>query len=183
MRALTSRPAALRAARATVVAGVASTALSGCFYLSDPTTDMQYVPSDGNIATVGPLQVSNVLVVTSAKGAKGDLQGLVTNTSESAQELTVTPQGGAAVKVQVPALQSVRLDGKTNGNDKATISPVSFQATSAAPGEQLQVAFSAKDGEGKQVAVPVVLDQYPYGSASPSHPDSRADESGSKAAH
>ena len=66
---------------------------------------------------------------------------------------------------------------------KARLQPELPRERVAAPGEQLQVAFSAKDGEGKQVAVPVVLDQYPYGSASPSHPDSRADESGSKAAH
>ena len=160
-----------------LVAGVASTTLTGCFYFSDPTTDMQYVAADGNIATVGSVKITNVLVVSAGKGQKGSMQGLATNNGTSPAKLVVTPQGGSATTITIPALQSVRLDGKPSGDGTATVPPVQVAATPVAPGEQLPVTFATADGGSKQVSVPVVLDQDPYGSATADHPGSRTDES------
>lgn len=160
-----------------LVAGVASTTLTGCFYLSDPTTDLQYVAADGNIATVGSVKITNVLVVSAGKGQQGEMQGLATNNSQSPAQLVVTPQGGAATRITIPALQSVRLDGKPSGDGTTTVSPVTVPATPVAPGEQLSVSFTSGDGGSKQLNVPVVLDQGPYGSAKVTHPGSRPDES------
>lgn len=158
-----------------LAAGLATTTLTGCFYLSDPTTDLNYVAADGNIATVGSVKVTNVLIVSAAKGDKGSLHGLATNNGQAPAKLTITPQGGQPTTVTVPALQSVRLDGKTSGDGSQTAGPVDIAATPVAPGEQLKVTFATADGGSKQISVPVLLDQGPYGSAKVEHPDSRPD--------
>ncbi|WP_141929258.1 hypothetical protein [Yimella lutea] len=180
MRRVTSRPAVRRGARAMLVAGVASTALSGCYYFSEPTTDMDYVASDGNNAEVGTVNLSNVLIVTKSKGDKGSMQGLATNNGNTAAQLTVTPAGGQPTKVSIPPMQSVRLDGKPSGDGKATVSPIDIPATPVPPGESTTVVFATADGGSKRVSVPVVLDQPPYGSEEVTHPGSRPDDSAEK---
>ena len=66
---------------------------------------------------------------------------------------------------------------RLRGDGTATVPPVQVAATPVAPGEQLPVTFATADGGSKQVSVPVVLDQAPYGSATADHPGSRTDES------
>lgn len=169
MRRLTSVPAARRGALATLAAAGVTASLSGCMYFSEAQTDSQYIPSDGTIANVGDVQLSNVLVVSTAKGAKGTLQGLATNNGENTVELTVTPQGGSASKVSIPAMSSVRLDGKSNGTDKATTSAIDVSSTPVAPGYSMRIVFGTNQGGQSAASVPVVLDQAPYGSATVSH--------------
>ncbi len=169
MRRLTSVPAARRGALATLAAAGVTMSMSGCMYFSDAQTDAHYIPSDGTITNVGDVQLSNVLVVTTGKGAKGSLQGLATNHSDQTVELTVTPQGGTAAKVSIPAMTSVRLDGKTNGTDKATTSPVDVASTPTAPGGSMKVVFATAQGGQAATSVPVLLDQAPYGSATVDH--------------
>lgn len=148
-------------------------------YLNPAQTDVAYVPSDGYEATVGSVQLSNVLVVTSAKGASGQLQGLATNNSSDPVDMTITPQGGSPTKITIPALKSVRLDGKTNGDDTATVPAVEISATPVAPGHLMTVTFATPAGGADPVSIPVLLDQEPYGSASVTHADSRPVESSS----
>lgn len=183
MRRVTSRPAVRRGARAVLVAGLATTTLSGCYYFSDPTTDLDYIAADGDRATVGSVNLSNVLIVSAAKGEKGTLQGLATNNGSSPVELTVTAPGGKASKLSIPAMQSVRLDGKPSGDSKATVTPVDVPATPVAPGERTTVTFATADGGSASVDVPVVLDQAPYGSATVEHPESRPDGSATGGGH
>ncbi|GAB3582101.1 hypothetical protein GCM10027579_11260 [Calidifontibacter terrae] len=170
MRRLTSVPAARRGALATLAAAGVTMSMSGCMYFSDAQTDAHYVPSDGTISNVGSVQLSNVLVVTTAKGAKGSVQGLATNNSDQAVELTVTPQGGTAAKVSIPPMTSVRLDGKANGNGSAKTNAIAVATTPVAPGAQMRIVFATASGGQDSANVPVLLDQAPYGSAKVSEP-------------
>ncbi|NHN55522.1 hypothetical protein G9U51_06975 [Calidifontibacter sp. DB0510] len=161
---------------AVALAAVAATGLSGCMYFSPQQTTKPYIPADGNIASVGPVQLTNVLVVTSGKGADGKLQGLATNTSNKPVQLKVQPQGGAATTLTVPAMTSVRLDGKTNGNDTATVPAVSVAKVPVVPGKEMTITFTiTSSGSSNPVGVPVLLDQPPYGTATPSGQSSSAE--------
>lgn len=150
------------------VATGAALTLSGCFYLS-PDEVTSYNASDGIAASVGKVQLSNILVATSAKGAAGTVYGTATNPTREPVELTVTPTGGSATTVTVPAATAVRLDGQASGNSTATAGPVKIAAVGAEPGANTQITFATQSAGSVPVSVPVVLDSAPYGSASVSH--------------
>ena len=170
------------------VATGAALTLSGCFYLS-PDEVTSYNASDGIAASVGKVQLSNILVATSAKGAAGTVYGTATNPTQEPVELTVTPTGGSATTVTVPAATAVRLDGQASGNSTATVpaatavrldgqasgnstataGPVKIAAVGAEPGANTQITFATQSAGSVPVSVPVVLDSAPYGSASVSH--------------
>ncbi|TWP38876.1 hypothetical protein [Leekyejoonella antrihumi] len=157
---------------------VSATMLSGCMYLSPAQTTQSYDPADGTIATVGSLQLSDVLVVASAKGARGALIGMVTNNGQSEVKLTISPQGGAGQSVTIPAQTAVRLDGKTSGDSKTKIKPVTVAKVTAAPGKPMTITFTTSKAGATPIQVPVLLSQGIYGSASPSHPTYSAPPNG-----
>lgn len=159
-----------RALAGTGLAAVAATALSGCYYLSPAQTDASYDPGDGALATVGDsVKLNNVLVVTSQKGAEGKVEGLVTNSGDNEVTLRVQPTGGSVSTLKVAPHTSIRLDGKSNGDDPATGTAVTIGSTPVAPGEHTTIGFATGGAGAVSVTVPVLLDQPPYGSASASH--------------
>lgn len=148
----------------------AATALSGCMYLSPDQTTKSYLAADGVDVTVGSLQVQNALIVTTGKGAAGHMQGLAVNNGDTAINLTVSGVGSTR-QITIPASTAVRLDGKANGDSTNTISPaVSVSAVASDPGLSQKVTFSTTAAGQKSIQVPIVLDQYPYGTASDAHP-------------
>ena len=138
-------------------------------YLSPAQTTKSYDAADGVNKTIGTVQLQNLLIVTSGKGQPGALQGLAVNNGQSTVKLTVKA-GSSSASVTIPAATAVRLDGKKSGVDKATVSPVSVGSVAARPGANETVSFSTQAGGTTDIQVPVLLDQYPYGSASPEHP-------------
>ncbi|MFC6703944.1 hypothetical protein [Flexivirga alba] len=158
-----------RPALGAVTLAAAATTLSGCMYLSPAQTTKSYEAADGTSATMGSLQLQNVLIVTGAKGDVGQMQGLAVNNGQSPIKLTVTA-GKQTTTITVPAATAVRLDGKQTADDKATVSPVSVPSVAAQPGSSQKVTFSTVKSGATDIQVPVLLDQYPYGSASPDHP-------------
>lgn len=167
---LPSRNSQVRAFAGVGVGAITATMLSGCFYLSPAQTDVSYNPADGAIAKLGDLDFNNVLIVSSGKGAQGAVQGLVVNNGDTTANVKVKPDGGSEETIDVPAHTAVRLDGKTSGDDKATVNAITIQSTPVAPGRRTTIQFSTAGGGTVPVSVPVLLDQRPYGSASPSHP-------------
>ena len=138
-------------------------------YLSPAQTTKSYDAADGTNQTLGDVQLQNLLIVTSAKGEKGQLEGLAVNNGQSPVKLTVKA-GSTSTNLTIPAATAVRLDGKKSGDDKATTSPVTVASVAAAPGSFQKISFSTKSHGTTTVQVPILLDQYPYGSASPEHP-------------
>ncbi len=137
-------------------------------YLSPAQTTKSYDAADGVSATVGSLQLQNILIVASQKGAKGQMQGVAVNNGQSAIKLVVTT-GKQNTTVTVPAETAIRLDGKPSADTTSTVSPVSVSSVAARPGKSQKVTFTTQKSGATDVQVPVLLDQYPYGSASPEH--------------
>lgn len=146
-----------------------ATTLSGCMYLSPAQTTKSYEAADGTDQTIGNVQLENVLIVTSAKGQPGQLQGLAVNNGQSPVKLTVQA-GQSTTSLTIPGATAVRLDGKSSGVSNKTVSPVTVASVAAEPGSYQQVSFTTTAGGTTQLQVPVMLDQFPYGSASPDHP-------------
>ena len=134
--------------------------LTGCGQVINPyTTELQYDPADGVSATVGDLKAVNLLIVNDDKTHKGALEGLVYNKANEDRQLTLSV-AGTDTQVTVPAGQSVRLDGKANGNGSAKVSPVEVASIGdSKPGDQIDMTLKATPGGSTQVAVPVVLDR------------------------
>ncbi|AKU15702.1 hypothetical protein VV02_07295 [Luteipulveratus mongoliensis] len=169
-----------RRARALASAGAlgAAVLLSSCMSLSQQTTELKYDAADGVSATVGDLQVSDLLVVTSGKGTVGSLHGMVTNNGEAPAQLSIQPQGGKAGTISVPGLSAVRLDGQPSGNSTAPSAPLKIASVTTAPGAMLTISFKTPAGT-TAVQTPVLLDQHPYGTATVTHaPDEQPTEQG-----
>lgn len=176
-RLLTSR----RASRTVATAGIigAVVLLSGCSELSPLTTNLHYDAADGVSGTVGTLQLSDVLIVAPAQNKAGMMHGMVTNNGDAPVTMSMNADGTKISPVTVPAMASVRLDGQANGNGTATASPVEVPKVSAAPGKNVTVTFGSSSVGNIPLNVPVLLDQYPYGSASPTHtPDEQPTQGG-----
>lgn len=161
-----------RSAGVMLAAVTAGATLTGCGQLINPyTTELQYDPADGVSARVGDLQASDLLIVNDGEGSEGKLSGLVYNAGSSDSQLTITVNG-ADTQVTIPANSSVRLDGKKNGNGDKTVSPVTISSLGDAKvGEQISATLKTSPGGSTQVAIPVLLDQYPYGDAKVEHPE------------
>ncbi len=139
--------------------------LSGCMYLSPAQTTKSYDPADGTQRTIGSLQFSDLLVVTTEKGAPGRVHGMVTNDSSSSIKLTVGKQ-----TVTIPGQTAVRLDGKRSGNNNKTIPAVKLSKVPVHPGKRMSLTFTTPKEGANTLRVPVQLDQGYYGNASPTHP-------------
>ncbi|KNX38209.1 hypothetical protein VV01_15360 [Luteipulveratus halotolerans] len=144
----------------------AAVLLSSCQSLSEQTTDLKYDAADGVSSSVGALQLSDVLVVTTGKGAAGHLSGMVTNNGESAAQLQISPTGGQPQTITVPPLTAVRLDGKPSGDGTAKVPAVTVPSVNVEPGAMLPITFGTGSAGSSPVQVPVLLDHPPYGTAS-----------------
>lgn len=153
--------------------------LTGCAELSEQATTLEYDPADGVSAKVGSVGLSDVLLVTTEDSTgKAKLAGLATNQTGRDVEITVGAGAEGGKKFTVPARSAVRLDGKKNGDSDATIKPVTLDDVKDKAGETTTLAFTSAASGQVQVTVPLLLNQYPYGTASVTHPTGEAGEGG-----
>lgn len=164
-----------------LAAVTAAATLTGCGQLSNPyTTELHYDAADGVSASLGDLEAADLLIVNDGKSSSGKLSGLVYNSGNNDSQLTISV-GGSQQQVTIPAGKSVRLDGKTNGNDNATVPAVTLSSLDGAKvGDQVQATLKTNAGGSTQVDIPVLLDQPPYGDAKVSHPEADSGNSADK---
>lgn len=141
---------------ATAAVGIAvALGATGCAMMAPQATTIEYSASDGvNVPESGPLKVRNALIVANEDGTAGNLLAAIANGTDSAQTLTVGINGRTAT-VQVPArsVASLGIDAD----------PLLIDGLGARPGASVDVAFQSGDGEGVEIAVPVLdgaLPQY-----------------------
>lgn len=150
-----------RAAIGAICLASSAPVLSGCFYLSPSQTTVSYNGGPGSNTTIGALKLSDVHVVTTRKGAPGQMQGLVANTSAVAVPLTIAI-GGQTSQISIPADTALRLDGMRSGTSAKTIKGVTVAATPVQPGAKFTVNFTVPGGGQTPVLVPVLLSNQVY---------------------
>ena len=122
---------------------------TGCSMISPQATTIPYSPADGvNIPASGPLVVRNALLVADESGSAANFLAAIVNDTDEAQALLVGIDGETQT-VRVPARSTVSL-----GVDGAE--PLLFEGLDAQPGTDVDMAFQSGDGEGVELAIPVL---------------------------
>jgi hypothetical protein len=122
---------------------------SGCGYTNPQQTSEQYQSSDGIIADLGPLQLRNILIISSGEKEPGRVIGAVYNSSSKDVTLKLSGAEGSQTEVPVEANSSTLLNSTT---DEAILS-----TTGGIPGSLVDVKIS-EDGTNvnSTVRVPVL---------------------------
>ena len=87
---------------------------AGCGYITPQQTSHQYSASDGIRADLGPLQLRNMLIVSTGEDQPGRLIGAVYNSSSKDVKLTVNGAKGSQTEVPVKANSYTLLNDTTD---------------------------------------------------------------------
>lgn len=122
---------------------------SGCGYINSQQTSEQYQQSDGIVADLGPLKLSNMLIVSAGEDQPGRVIGAVYNSSSQDVKLTISGAEGSRTEVPVKAGSYTLLN---QSSDEAILS-----TSGGIPGSLVDVKVS-EDGTNvsNTVKVPVV---------------------------
>ncbi|QDG64485.1 hypothetical protein [Pseudarthrobacter sp. NIBRBAC000502771] len=127
----------------------ASLLTAGCGYITPQQTSHQYSASDGIRADLGPLQLRNILIVSTGEDEPGRLIGAVYNSSSKDVKLTVNGAKGSQTEVPVKANSYTLLNEKS---DEAILS-----TTGGKPGSLVDVKISENGTNvSSTVKVPVL---------------------------
>ncbi len=160
----------LRPTRAGLAAlALAAPALAGCSFASAQTS-RPYDPSDGVSASVGSVQVRNLLIVGSTAQAPGVVSGVLLNEGAQPVTLTLAAGTGAPVPVDLPAGTSVQLGVATTtapvaGTPGAAV--VQFAALGQPAGAVVPVTLSSAAGGTTTVQVPILAATLEYATITP----------------
>lgn len=121
---------------AALIAAALVAPVSGCSALFTPqATEIKYAGGDGAAASIGDVDVRDVLVITRAKGEPGQLLGSVVNTSKSPKSVTLsTPNSNTTVRVKPDSV--TKIDPK-EGKD------VRIPSVSVNPGHLIDVTMKS----------------------------------------
>lgn len=147
----TAKSRTRRAALATIAA-VAMLSVTGCGYVTKQATTIEYAASDGVNGKVGPLELSNMLLVAEDAEQPGRLTGAVYNTSNQEVQLTVEGPDGGEAQLTVPANGEYFIDNEAP--------PEIIDPAGAKPGALSLVTFETS-GASKDLTVPVLDDTFP----------------------
>ena len=137
----------LKRAGAGVAIAAALISATGCGYIYTQPTTLQYAASDGVKADLNGVELRNIMMVSSGKGADGRLLGTILNKSD--HDITVTfafPSGEKSVKVAKG--QQVRLES----NDSQVIVPKISQT----PGETLANTQVSSNDQSTNLNIPIL---------------------------
>ena len=157
--------------------------LTGCGYVNEQQTSVQYVASDGIRADVGPVQLRNMLIVSAGEQQPGRVIGAVYNSSSN--DVTVTLKGAEGAQTEVP----VKKNSYTLLNQSTDAAILS--TSGGKPGSLVDVQVTESGTNvNKTVKVPVVdgtLKEYvaylPGGAPSESPTPSQSATSGETGTH
>lgn len=160
--------------RPTTRAGVAALvlvvpALAGCGP-APVGTSAEYAPSDGISASVGPVQVRNLLIVGSDAGQPAVVSGVLLNAGADPARVTLATDGaGRPEEVVVPGQGSVQLGALGPGENPAGAprrAVVQFSSLAKPAGAMAAVTVST-GGEATTVQVPILAAVGEYATITP----------------
>ncbi|MDQ0729430.1 hypothetical protein QFZ57_000224 [Arthrobacter sp. B1I2] len=156
----------------------ASLLTAGCGYITPQQTNHQYSASDGIRADLGPLQLRNILIVSTGEDEPGRLIGAVYNSSSKDVKLTVNGAKGSQTEVPVKANSYTLLNEKS---DEAILS-----TTGGVPGSLVDVKITENGTNlSNTVKVPVLdatLEEYKNYVPTPSPSETPSSSSASPSA-
>lgn len=174
------RPA--RTSAAAFLTAVSVLGVAGCSVFSPATVLKPYSPSDGTGASIGGVDVRNVLVVSSGVDQPGVVSLVLVNSSADDASVAVSADVDAGEAPSqsffVPAGRSVHVgdasavaapeEATTDGEGAAAplVGWLQIPQVPALPGETIPMTFRVS-GDSTEVAAPVVLPCYEYSTITP----------------
>ncbi|HEY3438491.1 MAG TPA: hypothetical protein VGK35_12460 [Actinotalea sp.] len=132
------------------VAALLVATLAGCSATNEITTEKAYAASDGIRTELGSLTFSNVLVLTTEKGAPGTVLAAVSNEGTQDSHVTIGQTGTSGLRsITVKAGQTVIVSPKADAT-------VDLPSVEAAPGGLEGLTLTSDVGGSKDVQVPVL---------------------------
>ncbi|WP_394280417.1 DNA modification methylase [Microbacterium sp.] len=127
---------------------------TGCNMLAPQATTIEYSASDGrNVPDSGPLKVRNAMIIANEDGSMGNfIAGIVNSTDE---DLVLNVGLGSD-------LQTIPVAARSTVSLGVTSAPMLFQNLGAIPGSDVEMSFQSGDGEGVEVAIPILDGTLPY---------------------
>ncbi|GAB3530632.1 hypothetical protein [Arthrobacter monumenti] len=126
--------------------------VTGCGYINQQATTLEYAAADGVNGKVGPLELRNMLVVATAADEPGRITGAVYNSSNEEVELTMAGPDGGEATLTVPANGEYFID-----NDAE---PEIIEPAGAPPGALSLVTFETS-GASEDLTLPVLDGTFP----------------------
>lgn len=149
----------------TVTAAGALLGLAACSTQSPMQTQGPYQPADGVAASLGTVQVRDLVIVAASKGATGVLSGSLINTGPN--PVSVTFLGRDQAEAGSDPGTTVQL----NAGQQQRITGVQLTGVPAAPGDLTDIVLRSSAGE-QYVSVPVLLPEFYYSTVTPTSPQS-----------
>jgi hypothetical protein len=144
---ITARMTAGRRIATSLAVAALAFGVTSCGAINQQSTTDQYNASDGIHVDVANAEVRNLMFVANTDDSKARLIGSVVNDSDSAVSVQIKAGSAAAVSIDVPANQVVKLEDDKN---EKVISSLGVK-----PGEHAETTFTAA-GENVNFSVPVV---------------------------
>lgn len=161
-----------RLVMATAALGVSLLSVTGCGYINPQQTAQQYSASDGIRTDVGPLQIRNLMIVSTGEDQPGRVIGAIYNSSSNDVKLTLNGAAGSQTEIPVAKNSYALLNESTD--------PAILSTTGGIPGSLVEVKFkesgTGQAGEAKVPVLDATLPEYkeflpegsePTGTASP----------------
>ncbi|QEO15303.1 DNA modification methylase [Agromyces intestinalis] len=126
---------------------------SGCTLVTYQATTEKYDASDGVRASVGDLEVRNLLIVKDDDGQDANVVFTVSNHGDTDADLEVGLVAGESESVEVPAGGQVVLGVEEE--------PLLLTGVRAAPGGLAELFLATDGAEGVEVQVPVLDGRLP----------------------
>lgn len=128
---------------------------TGCSMVSSQATTIDYSPSDGvNVPASGPVVIRNAMVIANAEGTQGNFVANLVNDTDTDAQLNIN-FGRELTSVSVPARATVNLG-------IGQVEPLLIDGLGTKAGQTLLTSFQSGDGEGAEIAVPVLDGALPY---------------------
>lgn len=146
-----------RSLSAIATLSIAAASLAGCSWMSPRQTMETYAPADGIEADLGPVKVTNLVIVSDKEGSEGTLVGSVANSSATEQTITIGADGSEGAAQKIPA----------NGMLNLQQAGAKLPSVPAAPGGMAEVTLKSPDSGSVNVSVPVMPREGIYATVTP----------------
>ncbi|EAR24941.1 hypothetical protein A20C1_06656 [marine actinobacterium PHSC20C1] len=156
---MTVRTRAARAAASALIAGALLVGTAGCSFITPTATLNHYDPSDGIGATVGDVEVRNVLAISNEDNSAVSISLTIINTGSSSGSLRLQyeSEDGERVDISKPISSSaVKSYGSVVDGDTIIISDAGVSA-----GQLLPIYFQFGNDSGTELLVPVLSSDNP----------------------
>ena len=154
-----ARSAAARAAASVVLAGALLVGTTGCTFVSQQATLIEYDPSDGIGTQVGDVAVRNALALINEDGHAVSLMVTFVNTGSKIANLSIQYQSGGE---KTTTTKSVRAGDVASYGTTPDETQIIILNPGVKAGGLYPVYFQYGDNEGKELLLPVMnADSHP----------------------